>query len=87
MSLEEKTKIMCWAAEGVKTKQIAARLAFCERPICMHLDFLKSLQQNATPLLPQTRFGCPSKTNRTQDLRLMNYVEKNPFKTAKELKN
>jgi DNA-binding NarL/FixJ family response regulator len=60
LSLEEKNKIMCWAAEGVKTKQIATRLGCSERAIRMHLSVLKSLLPNATPPPPKARSGRPS---------------------------
>jgi hypothetical protein len=53
----------------------------------MHLSVLKSLPPNATPPPPKARSGRPSKTNFRQDLRLKRYVEKFPFKSARELKN
>jgi hypothetical protein len=53
----------------------------------MHLNILKSLPLNATPLWPKARSGHPSKTNLIQDLRVKNCVEKFPFKSVRELKN
>jgi hypothetical protein len=78
---------MYWAAEGVKTKQIATRLGHSKRAIRMHHCVLKSLPPNATLPPPKAGSGRPSKTNLIQDLRLKKYVKKFPFKSARELKN
>jgi hypothetical protein len=87
LSLEEKTKIMCWAAEGVKTKHITTRLGRSERAIRMHLSVLKSLLPNAMLPLLKVRSRSSSKTNFLQELRLKKYVKKFPFKSSRELKN
>jgi hypothetical protein len=48
---------------------------------------LKKLPPNASPPPPKARSGCPGKTSKTQDQRLKAYVEKYPFKLARQLKN
>jgi hypothetical protein len=53
----------------------------------MHHSVLKSLPPNATLPPPKARSSHPSKTSFIQDLRLKKYVEKFPFKFARELKN
>jgi transposase len=87
LSIEEKTKIMCWGGEGIKAKEIASRLGRTERAIYVHLRALKELPPKATPPPPRGRSGRPSKTTTIQDIRLKNYVQKNPFKSARQLKN
>jgi hypothetical protein len=86
-SLEEKTKIMCWAVAGATTKEIATRLSRSKRATCAHIVALKDLLVNTTPPPVATRSGPPIKIMTTQDRRLKSYVEQNPFKSARQLKN
>jgi hypothetical protein len=86
-STEEKSKIKCWGEIGIKSKEIAARLGRRERVVWIHLSVLKKLPPNASPPPPKARSGHPSKTSKTQDQRLKAYVEKYPFKSARQLKN
>ncbi len=80
------TKIMCWAAAGTTTKEIAARLGRSERATRTHIAALKNLPVNSSPPPTAARSGRPSKTSTTQDRRLKSYVEQNPFKSARQLK-
>ncbi len=86
-SLEELTSIKCWLQFGVKTKEIAARLGRSERGVRRQVSRLKSLPPKASPLPPKATTGRPTATSTVQDERLKRYVLKNPFKSARELKN
>jgi hypothetical protein len=86
-STEEKSKVMYWGEIGIKSKEIAARLARRERAVRIHFSVLKKLPPNAWPPPPQARSGRPSNTSKTQDQRLKAYVKKYPFKLARQLKN
>jgi len=78
---------MCWGEIGIKSKEIAARLGRSERAVRIHLSVLEKLLPNASLPPPKARSGRPSKTSKTQDQRLKAYVEKYPFKSARQLKN
>ncbi len=82
---EDKSKIMCWGEIRIKSKEIAARLGRRERAVWIHLSVLKKLPPNASPPPPKARSGRPSKTSKAQDQRLKAYVEKYPFKSARQL--
>ncbi len=84
-STEEKSKVMCWGEIRIKSKEIAARLGRRERADWIHLSVLKKLPPNGSPPPPKARSGRPSKAS--QDQRLKAYVEKYPFKLARQLKN
>jgi transposase len=86
-SLEELTSIKCWLQCGVKTKEMAARLGRSERGVRRQVRRLKSLPPNASPLPPKASTGRPTATSKAQDERLRRYALKNPFKSARELKN
>jgi transposase len=86
-SLEELTSIKCWLQFGVKTKEIAARLGRSERSVRRQFSRLRSLPPKASPLPPKATTGRPTATSTIQDERLKRYVLKNPFKSARELKN
>jgi len=92
-SLEELTSIKCCLQFGVKMKEITARLGHSERGVrrqVRRLKCLKFLLQNASPLLPKASTWHPTTISMTQDERLtrnVRYVLKNPFKSARELKN
>jgi hypothetical protein len=86
-STEEKSKVMCWGENGIKSKEIAARLGRRERAFWIHLSVLKKLPPNASPPPPKARFGRPSNTSKTQDQGLKASVKKYPFKSAQQLKN
>jgi hypothetical protein len=73
--------------EGIKAKKIASRLGHIKRAFYAHLRTLKNLLPNAMPPPPQARSGRPSKTSTIHDRRLKDYVQKNPFKSARQLKN
>jgi hypothetical protein len=53
----------------------------------MHIAALKQLPMNSTLLLLPAQSGSPSVTSMTKDRRLKSYVEQNPFKSARQLKN
>jgi transposase len=86
-SLEELTSLKCWLQFGVKTKEMAARLGRSEAGVRLQVKRIKTLPPNASLLPPPPKSGRPFKTTKVQDERLKKYVVKNPFKTARELKN
>jgi hypothetical protein len=86
-STEEKSKVMCWEENRIRSKEIAARLGIRERAFWIHLSVLKKLLPDASPPLPKARSGRPSNTSKTQDQRLKAHVKKYPFKSAQQLKN
>jgi hypothetical protein len=71
----------------IKSKEIAARLGRRERAVWIHFSVFKKLPPNGSPPPPKARSGRPSKTSKAQDQRLKAYVEKYPFKSARQLKN
>jgi hypothetical protein len=79
----EEEQIMCWRSDGLKTKQNPARVVHSERAIHMHLGFMKSLPLNGMPLLLKARLGHPTKSTKTQLLRLTSSVNK----TKKTIQN
>ena len=85
LTMEEKTRIMCWGAEGVTPKDIAHRLGRNAATIRKHLAVLRDLPPNATPPPPKPRSGRPCSTSTRQDTRLINYVQRYPLKTARQL--
>jgi transposase len=86
-SLEELTSLKCRLQFGMKTMEIAARLGRSEVGVRLHVRRLKSLPPNASPLPLKFTHGRPAATSMIQDERLKRYVLKNPFKSARELKN
>ena len=86
LSLEEKTKIMCWSEIGMTNTEIAERLGRSVVTIRLHRRLLKDLPPNAPPPPPRPRSGRPRISSPRRDARLKKYVELNPAKTAKELK-
>ena len=86
LSLEEKTKIMCWSEIGMTNTEIAERLGRSVVTIRLHRRLLKDLPPNAPSPPPRPRSGRPRISSPRRDARLKKYVELNPAKTAKELK-
>jgi hypothetical protein len=72
----EEEQIMCWRSDGLKTKQNPARVVHSKRAIHMHLGFLKSPPLNGMRLLLKARSGHPTKSTKTQLLRLTSSVNK-----------
>lgn len=87
ISLEEKTRIVCWAQEGVKTTEIAARLGRHPAAVRKHLAVLRKQPENAPPPPPKHKSGRPSKATAVMKESLRREVLNCPFKTARELKN
>ena len=86
LSIEEKTRILCWRAAGVTAKEMGERLGRNAMTIRRHIAAMKDLPSSATPPPAAARSGCPRVTSVPQDLRMKSYVQKNPFKTAKQLR-
>ncbi len=86
MSIENKAKMMCWAAEKISTKEIAARLGVHPSTIRRHLAVLSELPPTASPPANKPRSYRPRITTFVQETRLRNYALRHPFKTARELK-
>jgi hypothetical protein len=63
ISLEEKIKVACWAEEGVKTAEIAARLGRHPASVRKHIALFKKMPKIAPPPLTKTRKGRISKIN------------------------
>jgi hypothetical protein len=55
ISLEEKIKIGCWAEEGVKTAETAARLGRHPAAVCKHIVLFKKMPKNTLPPPTKTR--------------------------------
>jgi hypothetical protein len=49
ISIEKKAKIMCWAAEKIPTKEIAADLGIHPATVWRHLAILRELPPTASP--------------------------------------
>ena len=86
LSIEEKTRILCWRAAGVTAKEMGERLGRNAMTIRRHIAAMKDLPSSATPPPAAARSGRPRVTSVPQDLRMKSYVQKNPFKTAKQLR-
>jgi transposase len=86
MSIENKAKIMCWAADKISTKEIAARLGVHPSTIRRHLAVLRELPPTASPPANKPRSGRPRIATFVQETRLRNHVLRHPFKAARELK-
>jgi IS30 family transposase len=83
ISIEEKTRIMLWAKEGIATAKIAAQLGRHRATIRKHVTVLKSL-------LPSSSFkrrpgGHRKITDKMKD-RLRRHILQHPFKSAKQLR-
>jgi predicted ArsR family transcriptional regulator len=78
---------MCWAAEEVSTKEIAACLGVHPSTIRRHLAVLRELPPNTSLPPTKARSGRPWTKTYKLEARLRNYVLRNPFKTARELKD
>jgi hypothetical protein len=79
--------IRAWLLENVKTSEIAARLGRAERAIRKHVAVLKKLPPIVPPPSSKSRTGRKGKVTVRMIERLKIYVTRNPFKTARELKN
>jgi hypothetical protein len=87
ISSKEKAMIWAWLLENVKTSEITARLGRAESAIRKHLAVLKKLMSTVPPPPSKTRTGRKGKVTVRMIERLKIYVTRNPFKTARELKN
>jgi hypothetical protein len=87
ISIEEKIKIGCWADEGVKTAEIAARLGRHPAAIRKHIAILKKMPKNPPPTPTTKRKGRISKITIRMKDRLRTFASRHPFKSARELKN
>jgi hypothetical protein len=85
ISIEEKIKIGCWADEGAKTAEIAARLGRHPAAIRKHIAVFKKMPKNAPPTTK--RKGRISKITVRMKDRLRIFASRHPFKSARELKN
>jgi hypothetical protein len=87
ISLEEKIKIGCWVDEGIITAEIAARLGRHPAAIRKHIAVFKKMPKNALPTPTTKRKGRISKISVRMKERLMIFASRQPFKSARELKN
>jgi hypothetical protein len=85
MTPKNEAKIMCWVAEKVATKEIAAHLGVHPSTI-RHLAVLRELLPNASPPPTKARSGRPGITTYKLEARLRDYVLRNPFKTSRAVK-
>jgi hypothetical protein len=86
ITVEEKTKILCWKEEGVSTADIAARLGRHPAAIRKQYAILKNLPPMTPPSSIKKRLGGITKISFAMKNRLRQAVLKHPFKSAKELK-
>ena len=71
----------------MSTKEIALKLGRSEVGVRQQVRRLKSLPPKSPLLPPKVTQGRPAVTSKEQDERLRRYVLRNPFKTAREIKN
>jgi hypothetical protein len=83
----EKSIIMALFRERVAAKEIANRLKRNAAAVRKVIAANRDLKVYSTPPLPKKRSGRPRITTSREDERLCQYVLRNPFKTAKEIKN
>ena len=82
----EKATIKGLREEGMSCKKIASRLGRSEAGVRAIYRTMKDVPLSSSPPRPKQRSGRPRLTTSRQDEQLRRYVNKNPFKTAKELK-
>ena len=87
LSIEEKAKATSWREVGMKTSEIAARLGRHPSAIRKLLALKRDQAAMASPPPLPSRTGPKPKISTIMKTRLNSYVMKNPFKTARELKN
>ncbi len=87
LSYADKTRIMCSLQEKIPNSKIAARLGHHPLTIRKHVTVMKKLPPNS--LLPPAaaRSGRPIKATDRERKRLKNFVQRFPFKTARDVKN
>jgi hypothetical protein len=86
MSIETKAKIICWAADKIPTKEIAAHLGIHPVTIWRHLAVLRKLPPIASPPVNKPRSVRPRIATFVQETRLRNYILRHQLKKARKLK-
>ena len=82
----EKVQIKCWSDTGIPATEIAARLGRNAAAVRKIIAKLRELPVGSPPLAVIKKSGRPSKTSPRKLKRLQQYVNSNPFKTAKEVR-
>jgi transposase len=86
ISSEEKLQVRCWAEAGISTAEIAKRLGRHIRSIQKVIVALKKVPANMPPPPPGKRSGRPKLVSYRMMERLRLFISRNPFKTAREVK-
>jgi hypothetical protein len=86
ISYGEKVTIRHMFGLGIPAKEIGAKLGRHPASIRKHIAIIKTLPPNELLPPPKKRPGRQRLSNERLDRRLRHYVQKFPFKTAKELK-
>ncbi len=86
ITVEEKTKILCWKEEGVSTVEIATRLGRHPAGVQRQYVVLKKLPPMTPPLSIKKRLVGIRKITLAMKSRLKQEVLRNTFKSARELK-
>ncbi len=87
ISPEEKAKVIAWLQEGMKTTEVAACLSHAPSAIRKHIAVLKTLPLTAPPPPAKKRTDRKRKVTTNMKVRMGLFVKRNPFKTARELRN
>jgi len=82
----ELTQIKAWSGEGVDAKTIGERLGRNVAAIRKHIAKMRSLSLSSPPPRPVFSPGRPEALSLHQLSILRKFISKNPFKTAKEIK-
>ena len=85
-SVVEKTQIQCWHHEGISSKEIASRLGRNAPAVRKIVAAVRDIPTNVPPPAALKRSGRPRLATSKAESRLKLYVQKYPFKTAKELR-
>ena len=84
-SLAEKAKVKLWRDQGFSCKTVATTLGRSEVGVRKIYRQLRDLPDDADPPPASPRSGRPRMTTDRQDEKLRRYVQRFPFKSAKEL--
>jgi hypothetical protein len=87
LSCADKTLIMCWLQEKIPNSEIAARLGRQPLKIRRHVAVMKKLPPNSLPPPATARSRRPMKATDREMKRLKDFVQRFPFKMAREVKN